>query len=70
MSELKLEKEKSHSFFIKIPKSNARIGEWEQKKNTAELNKRDIEKMEEGRDQKWQLRKMMSFCIVGHLKVI
>ena len=39
------------------------------KKNTAELNKRDIEKMEEGRDQKWQLRKMMSFCIVGHLKV-
>ena len=40
------------------------------KKNTAELNKRDIEKMEEGRDQKWQLRKMMSFCIVGHLKVI
>ena len=36
------------------------------KKNTAELNKRDIEKMEEGRDQKWQLRKMMSFCI-GHL---
>ena len=37
------------------------------KKNTAELNKRDIEKMEEGRDQKWQLRKMMSFCIVGHL---
>ena len=46
---------------------NWRVGA---KKNTAELNKRDIEKMEEGRDQKWQLRKMMSFCIVGHLKVI
>ena len=39
------------------------------KKNTAELNKGDIEKMEEGRDQKWQLRKMMSFCIVGHLAI-
>ena len=68
MSEL--EKEKSHSFFYQNPEikcQNWRVGA---KKNTAELNKRDIEKMEEGRDQKWQLRKMMSFCIVGHLKVI
>ena len=68
MSELKLEKGKTHSFFYQNPKikcQNWRVGA----KKNAELNKRDIEKMEEGRDQKWQLRKMMSFCIVGHLKV-
>ena len=68
MSELKLEKEKTHSFFLS--KSQNQMPELESgSKKKAELNKRDIEKMEEGRDQKWQLRKMMSFCIVGHLKV-
>ena len=68
MSELKLEKGKTHSFFLS--KSQNQMPELESgSKKNAELNKRDIEKMEEGRDQKWQLRKMMSFCIVGHLKV-